>query len=105
MTCYKDSLSCIVQKESPHQVMLGDDSQYTSKGMGEASYKLDSGKSMKMKDVLYVPGPKKNLLSISALEEKGFKVAFVDGKVLMWTKGKTIDDAVKLELKKEESTN
>ena len=47
-----------------------------------------------MKDVLYVPGLKKNLLSISTLDEKGFEVAFVDGEVLMWPKGKTIDDAV-----------
>ena len=95
MTGYKDSLSCLVQKESPHKVMLEDDSQYPIKGIGEASYKLDFGKPMKMKYVLYVTGLKKNLLSISALEKKGFKVAFVDGKVLMWTKGKTIDDAVK----------
>ena len=38
-TGYKDSLSCLVQKESPHKVMLGDDYQYPIKGMGEASYK------------------------------------------------------------------
>ena len=38
MTGYKDSLSCLVQKDSPHKVMLGDDSQYPIKGMGEASY-------------------------------------------------------------------
>ena len=74
--------------------MLGDDSQYPVKGMGEASNKLDSGKAMKMKDVLYVPGIKKNLVSISALDKRGFRVAFIDGKVLMWSKGKTIDDAV-----------
>jgi hypothetical protein len=47
-----------------------------------------------MKDVLYVPGLKKNLLSILGLEKKGFRVAFVDGQVLMWPKGKTIDDAI-----------
>jgi hypothetical protein len=39
---------------------------------------------MKMKDVLYVPGLKKNLLSISTLDKKGFRVAFIDGEVLMW---------------------
>ena len=49
---------------------------------------------MKMKDVLIVPGLKKNLLSISALDAKCMRVAFVDGQVLMWPKGKTIDDAV-----------
>ena len=57
--------------------MLGDYSQYPIIGIGEASYKLDYGKSMKMKGVLYVPGLKKNLLSISSLDKKGFRVAFV----------------------------
>ena len=51
---------------------------------------------MEMKDVLYVLGLKKNLLFISTLDKKGFRVAFVDGKVLMWKKGKTIDDAVEI---------
>ena len=36
----------------------------------------------------------KNFLSISTLDKKGFKVAFIDGEVLMWPKGKTIEDAV-----------
>ena len=36
----------------------------------------------------------KNLHSISALDEKGMRVSFVDGQVLMWPKRKTIDDAV-----------
>ena len=49
---------------------------------------------MKMKDVLYVPGLKKNLLSISALDEKLYIVAFIDGEVLMWPRGKSIDDVV-----------
>ena len=47
-----------------------------------------------MKDVLFLQGIKKNILSISVLDAKGIRVAFVDGQVLMWTKGKTIDDAV-----------
>ena len=34
---------------------------------------------MKMKDVLFVPRLKKNLLSISSLDAKGIRVAFVDG--------------------------
>jgi hypothetical protein len=62
--------------------------------MGEATYKLDSETSMRLKDVLYVPGLKKNLLSISALDKEGFRVAFIDGEVLMWSKGKTIEDAI-----------
>ena len=49
---------------------------------------------MKMKEVLYVPGLKKSLLSISALDKKGYRVAFIYGQVLMWPKGKSIEDAV-----------
>ena len=49
---------------------------------------------MTMKEVLFVLGLKKNLLSISALDAKGMRVAFIDGQVLMWPKGKTIYDAV-----------
>ena len=81
------------EHESPHKVKIGDDYQYPIKGSGESSYKIDSGKSMKMKDVLLVPGLKKNLLSISALDAKGIRVAFVYDQVLMWPKGKTVDDA------------
>ena len=94
MTGSKEALTSLVKKDSPHKVKLGDDSQYPIRDLGEASYKLDSGKSIKMKDVLFVPGLKKNLLSISALEKKGFKVAFVDGEILLWPRGKTIEDAI-----------
>ena len=94
MTSYKDFVQCLVQKEYPHKVKLGDDYQYPIKGMGESYYKLDSGNSINMNEVLFVLGLKKNLLSISSLDKKGFRVAFVNGEVLMWTKGKPIDDAV-----------
>ena len=36
---------------------------------------------------------KKNILSISALDAKGIRVPFVDVQVLMWHRGKTIEDA------------
>ena len=55
------------------------DYQYPIKGSGESSYKQDSGKSMKMKDVRFVPGLKKILLSISALDAKGMRFAFING--------------------------
>ena len=47
-----------------------------------------------MKNVLFVPRLKKNLLSISALHAKGMMVDFVDVQVLMWPKGKNFDDAI-----------
>jgi hypothetical protein len=57
-------ISFLTEKKCPQKVTLGDDYQYPIKGVGESNYKLDSGTPMKMKDVLYVPSLKKNLLSI-----------------------------------------
>ena len=94
MMGFKESFVKLSEHESPHKVKLGDDYQYPIKGSGESSYKLESRKSMTMKDVLFVPGLKKNLLSISTLDAKGMRVAFIDGQIIMWPKLKTIDDSV-----------
>ena len=82
-TRYKESFINRSEHESPLKVKLGDDYQYPIKGSGEDSLKLDSRKSLKMKDLIYVPGLKKNILSISALDAKRIRVAFVYGQVLM----------------------
>jgi hypothetical protein len=87
-------LSSLIEKDFPQKVSLGDDYQYPIKGMEESTYKLDFGTPMRMNDVLYVPGLTKNSLSISTLDKKGLRVAFMDGEVLMWPKGKTIEDAI-----------
>ena len=63
----RDILSYISEKKFSQKVTLGDDYQYPIKGVGESNYKLNSGNSMKMKDILYVPSFKNNLLSISYL--------------------------------------
>ena len=94
MTGFKESFVKLSEHESPHKVKLGDDYQYPIKGSGESSYNLDSRNSMKMKDVLFIPRLKMNLLFISALHAKGIRVSFIDGQVLMWKKGKTIDNVV-----------
>jgi hypothetical protein len=61
------------------------------KGTGTTSFQLDFGNSLKMSDVLYVPGLKRNIVSTSALEDKGYRVAFIDGKVLIWHKTSSLD--------------
>jgi hypothetical protein len=57
------------------------------------SFQLEFGNSLHMNDVLFVPGLRKNLLSISALEDKGYRIAFVDGQVRIWLKDSNIDVA------------
>ena len=92
MTGQKKNLSSFEERDSPQKVSLGYDYQHPIKRIGEATYKIDLGTPMKMKDMLYFPSLKKNLLSISSLDKKGFRVAFIDGEVLMWPRGKSLED-------------
>ena len=105
MTGFEDSFVKLSEHESPHKMKLGDDYQFPIKESGKYSYKLDSRKSLKMKDVMHVPRFKKKFISISTLYEKGMRVAFVDGQVLMWPKGKTINDATVIGEQDEGFTN
>ena len=47
------------------------------KGIGSVALQLNQGQTLHLQEVLYVPNLKKNLVSISAKEDKGFKVTFV----------------------------
>ncbi|XP_059065079.1 uncharacterized protein LOC131857063 [Cryptomeria japonica] len=40
--------------------------------------------SLHLSNILFVPGIKRNLISISALEDKGYQITFSEGKVLAW---------------------
>jgi hypothetical protein len=62
-------------------------------GFGQASIKMKAGNYVHLINVLYVPGFEKNLVSISCLEDKGNRIAFMDGKVLSWHKDSSIENA------------
>jgi len=49
---------------------------------------------MKIKYVLFIPMLRQNFLSNSSLEEKGFKISFFDGEVLIGPKGKYFNHAI-----------
>jgi hypothetical protein len=89
----RENLSSMKEKETSHKVELGDNNSYVVKGLGKTSIKMESGNNVHLNNVLYVPCLKKNLVSISCLEDKGDRIAFVDGKVLVWSKDSKIEDA------------
>ena len=47
------------------KVELGDDGTYAIKGIGSASFQLQSGNVFHIEKIIYVPGLKKNLISIA----------------------------------------
>ena len=65
-------------------MILGDNATYPVKGTGTVTLHLNQGQVLHLQDVLYVPNLKKNLVSISPMEDRGLKVAFIDGKVRIW---------------------
>ena len=56
-------------------------------GVGSISFQLESGAILHIDEVLFVPGLKKNLLSVATLEDKGYWVVFMERKALLWAKG------------------
>lgn len=94
-TEYKEALSNLIEKETNLEIILGDHTTYPVKGVGNITLQLNQGNMIHLQEVLYVPDLKKNLVSISAMEDKGYKVAFIDGRVRVLKK-KNFKDALTL---------
>ena len=78
---------------------MGDEATYSIQGIGSTSFRLDSGTNLKITEILYVLGIKQNLLSISALEDKGFRVTFMEGKALLWHKDSDLNSTEVIEVR------
>ena len=48
--------------------------------IGTITFQRESGKPFQLKNVMNVPGLKKNLVSVAMLEEKGYDIIFSDEK-------------------------
>jgi hypothetical protein len=86
MTGYREQLTDLVEKESCLHVLLGDNVRYNVKAVGYSSFQLDSDIPLQLSEVLYVPRMKRNIFSISSLEDKDYKVTLLEGKVLVWNR-------------------
>jgi hypothetical protein len=71
------------KKDSKVHVELSDDVRYEVKGEGMVTFHLESGGSLNAHHVLYVPGVKKKLLSISTMEDIVFFITFQKWEVLI----------------------
>ena len=63
-------------EDSRIHVELGDDAKYVVKGEGIFLFHLELGGSFDAHDILYIQGLKKNLLSVSTMEDMGFSITF-----------------------------
>jgi len=86
MTGDKDLFSDLDEKDLGVHIEMGDDGRYSAIGIRTISFERESGKPFILKDVMHVPGLKKNLISVAMLEDKGYDVVFSEGKAFLRSK-------------------
>eukprot|EP00253_Pinus_taeda_P036127 PITA_36127 len=79
----KNLFSTLEEKDLQMQIAMGDDGKYCVLGEGTVVFQMEHGTPVTPTDVKYVPGLKKNLVSIALLEDKGYDVVFSKGKVFL----------------------
>ena len=76
MTGDKSLFSVLEEKDLKMRIEMGDDGRYSVLGVGTISFQRKHGAPLTLKDVMYVPGLKKNLVLVMMLEDKGYDVVF-----------------------------
>ena len=74
---------------------IGDYAKYVVNGE-RVSFHFESGDSFDTQNVLYVPGLKKILLSVSIMEERGFVITFKKRKVTIHLEGYNPDTTMRI---------
>jgi hypothetical protein len=77
-------------------VDLGTHSKCGVEGVGEIWFQLDSRVSLEVKDVLYVPEMKMNILPVLSLEYNGFAVLFQNEQVPIHSEGDIFDTIINI---------
>ena len=83
MTGEKSLFSTLEEKYLQILIGMGNDEKYSVSGVGTVIFQREHGAHLTLADVRYVPGPKRNLVPIAMLEDRGYDVVFSKGKVFL----------------------
>jgi hypothetical protein len=59
------------------EIVLGDNTIVRAIGHGIVSFKRELMPPLVFKDILYVPGLKKTLISVFSIQDRGFELSFI----------------------------
>ena len=79
MTVDKESFSDLEERDIKMHIEMGNDGRYSATGIGTITFQRELGKPFQLKNVMHVPGLKKNLVSVAMLEDRGYDVVFSSG--------------------------
>jgi hypothetical protein len=93
MTRARELFESFTTSDSNVHVDLGVATKHVVKGSGTMPFWMESGGVLRVKNVLWVPKLRWSVLSVSAIEKKGYEVLFRDGQALIMLKGSSSDKA------------
>eukprot|EP00253_Pinus_taeda_P030949 PITA_30949 len=79
----KNLFSTLKEKDLEIWIEMGDDGKYCVSGRGTIMFQREHGSPLTLSNVMYVPGLKKNLVSIAMLQDKGYDVVFSLGNIFL----------------------
>ncbi|MCO5575276.1 hypothetical protein L7F22_029076 [Adiantum nelumboides] len=83
ITSRKDLFCSLDAAPTGKKVTCANNASYPIKGVGKILITISDGSDLCLPDVLYVPGIKKNLLSVSSLAKNGLRVIFEDDRCIV----------------------
>jgi hypothetical protein len=83
----REHLTDLRDTEVRMEIALGDDTLVRVAGRDIVAFQRDVMPPISFRDVLYVPGLKKNLILVSTLQDRGLEVSFRGTEVLIHPKG------------------
>jgi hypothetical protein len=86
----REHFTDLIETRIKLETVLGNNTIVRTARCGTVSFKRELWPPMVFRDILYVPGLKKNLISISTIQDRGFEVSFRGEEVLIHRKGSTI---------------
>jgi hypothetical protein len=90
MTGVREHLTDLRDTKVMMEITLRDDSLVRVVGIGIVTFQRDAMPPISFRDVLYVPGLKKNLISVSTLQDRGLEVTFRGTEVLIHPQGSSL---------------
>lgn len=80
---HKEFLCDLEEKYLHMHIELGDNEKYTVTKIGTLTFQREIGSSLRLKDVMFFPGLKKNLIFVAVLEDHRYDMIFNIGKTFL----------------------